>query len=787
MFSPRILTILLLLFIAINSNLSAQQSTTGPVPPPGTDRGLMPTTRSQFVIPDVPAYIWKHGCGPTAVGMVIGFWDMVGPDLVPGDASTQTPAVNAMIAYDSNHPICGQPYSDHYQDYACPIDYSPALYTDRSETGGAHADNCVADYMKTSQSLYSNRYGWSWFSDIPAGFLGYVNQAAPGITPVVNNYDYWGFSFENYKNQIDQMRPVVLLVDTDGDGSTDHFVAGIGYDDVAMTYGIRDTWDQGIHWYAWREIGAGVTWGIYGVTTFGGIDWTKPYVVLDSAQFLNSSGDAFNDIGDTIQVYLYLKNYGQDANNTLITLSSNDPAIIFHTQSIYFEVIPGSGAQTNNLGIPLEYIIPDLGNPSYDSIYVTINSDDSAYIKTFGFEEIVGRARVLIVDDDRGFYYENIYWGDLYQKDVPAHVHEKLIEGSPSLSLMSQYNTVIWYTGDSTLDFLQPEDISVMKDYLDGGGNLFLTGQGLAGELNTEDPDFLANYIHAGYGGVNFWYIHNGVAGSPIGDGLHIRYYSGSNQAFNLSQKINALEGAVPAFQFANTGGGYSALSYAGDYKVVFFTFGYEAIANDLPNYDYRDVVISRVLSFLDAWAVPPCHDSDNDGFGDPGHPENACETDNCPYAYNPDQADGDGDGVGDACDNCPSINNTSQTNSDGDIFGDVCDNCPFAINNDQVNSDGDSHGDSCDNCIHVNNEDQADANSNGIGDVCEYICGDANGSATINILDVTFLINYLYKAGPPPDPQESGDANGNGSINLLDVTYLIGYLYKGGPAPMCP
>jgi len=44
------------------------------------------------------------------------------------------------------------------------------------------------------------------------------------------------------------------------------------------------------------------------------------------------------------------------------------------------------------------------------------------------------------------------------------------------------------------------------------------------------------------------------------------------------------------------------------------------------------------------------CFDSDRDGFGDPGHPENDCPLDNCPDVYNPDQADANGDGIGDAC-----------------------------------------------------------------------------------------------------------------------------------------
>jgi hypothetical protein len=64
---------------------------------------------------------------------------------------------------------------------------------------------------------------------------------------------------------------------------------------------------------------------------------------------------------------------------------------------------------------------------------------------------------------------------------------------------------------------------------------------------------------------------------------------------------------------------------------------------------------------------------------------------------------------------------------------------------------------------------------------------GDPNGNVTINILDVTYLINYVYKGGPAPKPYAicSGDPNGNCVVNILDITYLINFVYKGGPAPV--
>ncbi|PKK82482.1 MAG: hypothetical protein CVT49_13345 [candidate division Zixibacteria bacterium HGW-Zixibacteria-1] len=62
---------------------------------------------------------------------------------------------------------------------------------------------------------------------------------------------------------------------------------------------------------------------------------------------------------------------------------------------------------------------------------------------------------------------------------------------------------------------------------------------------------------------------------------------------------------------------------------------------------------------------------------------------------------------------------------------------------------------------------------------------GDANNSGQIDMLDVTFIINYFYKGGPAPEPDiRLIDATCDGALNILDVLYIIYYLYDNGPAP---
>lgn len=68
---------------------------------------------------------------------------------------------------------------------------------------------------------------------------------------------------------------------------------------------------------------------------------------------------------------------------------------------------------------------------------------------------------------------------------------------------------------------------------------------------------------------------------------------------------------------------------------------------------------------------------------------------------------------------------------------------------------------------------------------VLSWIGGDANGDGVIDIGDIVYLTNYLYKITyPAPDPFCTGDVNCDGTVDLGDVVYLINYLYKSGPAP---
>ena len=278
-----ILAILALLLPAGNilaageSGLDRYHSTTGPEPPPGVQPPRTDYDRTAIVGEvevDITPYNWRHGCGPTAVGMVVGYYDSHGfPELIPGETDTQTAAVNQAIASggEINSP---QPpgHEGNCEDYCLPKDSStPNILDDAYITAHRtpHTDNCIADYMHTSRSTDNMRYGWSTGGRISPSFKDYVRSRCPSYRPTSHSYNWneannWDDKWDTLRSEIDHNHPMVFLVDINGDDDTDHFVTIVGYRlrDGLREYGCKDTWNDTTRWERFRRISSAYKWGI---------------------------------------------------------------------------------------------------------------------------------------------------------------------------------------------------------------------------------------------------------------------------------------------------------------------------------------------------------------------------------------------------------------------------------------------------------------------------------------------------------------------------------------------
>jgi len=76
-----------------------------------------------------------------------------------------------------------------------------------------------------------------------------------------------------------------------------------------------------------------------------------------------------------------------------------------------------------------------------------------------------------------------------------------------------------------------------------------------------------------------------------------------------------------------------------------------------------------------------------------------------------------------------------------------------------------------------------------------EPIRGDVLGDGLpgeygIDISDLVYMVNYMFKEGPEPTCWPEADVNGTGvdNIDIADLVYLVNYMFKEGPFPLpCP
>lgn len=157
--------------------------------------------------------------------------------------------------------------------------------------------------------------------------------------------------------------------------------------------------------------------------------------------------------------------------------------------------------------------------------------------------------------------------------------------------------------------------------------------------------------------------------------------------------------------------------------------------------------------------------------------------TDNCPYVANLDQADSDGNGIGDAC-------ATSDVDADGRL--DHRDNCPQVANSSQSDLDADSYGDACDQFMASDFSVEASADATFTGAIALI-----NSSFTLVLtnnaeLQVPLTALRAYSGWPASSTStliaqtsDAGLLGGDGAISSLEIVGISLSLNSDTPAPI--
>ena len=284
---------------------------------------------------------------------------------------------------------------------------------------------------------------------------------------------------------------------------------------------------------------------------------------------------------------------------TIINLGMTDETIdvylkvddtIEDSQSIYLT----SGTSTD---ITFDWIPSEPGTYPL-SVYLEISGEEP-YIENNQMSNDVtvfmAKGSILLVDDDEEKTYESYYENALLTSEYLYDIWDRNVLESPTSEEMLMYDAVIWFTGDDFWETISDEDQENLIEYLDNGGSLFATGQHIGYDVG--DSDFYGDYLHANYLEDNTdIYTLLGIPDDPISDSLIIRINDGdgaNNQGYPNGISPISPATTILTYQDSTYEGGIKCFNYV--YKVVYFSFGFEAI-NSMND---RTDVMSQVLGWL--------------------------------------------------------------------------------------------------------------------------------------------------------------------------------------------
>ena len=322
--------------------------------------------------------------------------------------------------------------------------------------------------------------------------------------------------------------------------------------------------------------------------------------------YIVGNGNMIPEAGETCNLWVTLINgeSGALAQDITATLSTNDPLIdITYATSTYEDIEPGGN--WTNADNPFVIEIDPALQPHVVTFTVEISANGGTYNKTDYIELMVGIPDILLVDDDAGNNYETAFYNALDQLDIAYDEWHINTSGAPNN--LADYNRVIWFTGRAD-DPLNASEIGVIEDYLDSGGNLFITSENLS-DAQT-GSSFLSDYMHCSHGEdyLNID-ILNGVSGDPISDGTSINMINGAYSPDDQSVIIPDGE-AIAIYKYDNTAEDCGAIRYEGDYKLVYFAFPFECIDPNPSSYTSSGEIMENILSWLqESVSVQPWDD----------------------------------------------------------------------------------------------------------------------------------------------------------------------------------
>ncbi|HEY3296656.1 MAG TPA: Omp28-related outer membrane protein [bacterium] len=308
--------------------------------------------------------------------------------------------------------------------------------------------------------------------------------------------------------------------------------------------------------------------------------------------------------GGEVDYTIQLSNHGR--NNDTYTVSVGDALPGGWTQTIEATDVASDPTSidvplTSGEATTLTLRVNPNGHGGSANLAVNIQSQGNTTTTAALAFRLMAGLDVLLVDDDGGANNVETFYTNALQASEPNRACGwwDLHAGALDENILPAIPMLIWMTGASpTGNTLTAAEQSTLEMYVNNGGKLFLTGQGIAFDLRTSS--FMTDVLHVGHY-LPFPTGHNvtGVSGNAISDGLDLAVIGGDGASNQTRQnKIHALDSyATPIWNWQGVTGDTCAAVQVETpvYKLVFMAFGFEAISSAAN----RNAVMGRIVDWM--------------------------------------------------------------------------------------------------------------------------------------------------------------------------------------------
>ncbi len=332
----------------------------------------------------------------------------------------------------------------------------------------------------------------------------------------------------------------------------------------------------------------------------------RPRLVIDTLEILsddNSNGKL--DPGENIEFAVTISNgeNGREAEDITVILSTDDSYLTLQIDSMAFEDM-APGDVIANIQEPFNMNISDETFPHTTWITVTVIASPGDVRLVHTYEMVIGHPPILLVDDDDGGDIEQYYKESIEGSDRGWVRWDVSQNYSPDATTLTDYEMVIWETGESDppLDDLDRYQI---ESALNDGANILLIGNKIG------DDEYNRDMLRGTFGAqherdsVSAYTIEGLGADRPLGAGVQMMLTGGGGanngriSPSSMSPILNFGADSLGVYyvgaQAKGVAGVYREMDHLNS-KAVYLGFAFESVTDARTS---RTEVIDRLYNWF--------------------------------------------------------------------------------------------------------------------------------------------------------------------------------------------